>query len=190
MKFNSKTLYAALLVAVVGGAAAYWHYSPYLAIHGMQSAAQEGDAQAFNGYVDYPKLRESIKGQFTVALATSVEQSKAQPGMAALGSAMAMAMINPMVEAMVRPEVVMAAMTRSNLELNPTEGSPGAASTQSRDVSFRNEPKWASARDGFNRFVVYPVKEGETVDERVSAVFVRSGFADWKLSELQMPRLN
>jgi hypothetical protein len=62
-----------LAVAAIGG---YWYWSPYLAVRQLQTAAKEKDADAFNERVDYPKLRESLKGQFSAMLA---EQLGASP---------------------------------------------------------------------------------------------------------------
>lgn len=187
MKSLPKAFCAATIAVLAIGIAGYWHYSPYLAIHGMRSAAQAGDATSFNEYVDYPALRENIKAQFTLAMGESIEESKDQPGLAAMGAALAMAMITPMVDAMVRPEVVIQAMARSNMELQPL---PGAGFGGSRPEEAGYEQKWETRREGLNRFVVYPDIEGEPDDERVSAVFMRSGFATWKLSELRIPKLN
>jgi hypothetical protein len=38
--------------------------------------------------------------------------------------------------------------------------------------------KWVSERDGVNRYIVR--------NDKIALVFVRSGFADWKLSELRL----
>lgn len=64
---TSKALKAAA-AAVVVGIAAYWYWSPLLAIRQMQTAARAGDADTFNDHVDYPRLRESLKGQFSAML--------------------------------------------------------------------------------------------------------------------------
>jgi len=38
-------------------------------------------------------------------------------------------------------------------------------------------PAWVSQREGVNRYIVQ--------NDRIALVFVRNGFADWKLSELR-----
>ena len=56
----------------------YW--SPILALRSLQTAAQDGDAEAFNEHVDYPRLRDSVKGQFSATLAQKLgTEDKAIP---------------------------------------------------------------------------------------------------------------
>jgi hypothetical protein len=66
-----KLLKAAVVVAALA-VPAYWYWSPYHALHSMKAAAQARDADDFNQYVDYPKLRESLKGQFSAMMAESL----------------------------------------------------------------------------------------------------------------------
>jgi hypothetical protein len=54
----------AAVVAVLLGMtalAAYWYWSPLLTMRTMRAAAEEKDADRFNQYVDYARLRESLK---------------------------------------------------------------------------------------------------------------------------------
>ena len=59
IKISKSVLFAILAVILTIGAS--WYWSPFLAIKQMQSAAKVGDADTFNDYVDYPRLRESLK---------------------------------------------------------------------------------------------------------------------------------
>ncbi|UUZ77388.1 DUF2939 domain-containing protein [Polaromonas sp. P1(28)-13] len=62
------------------------------------------DADAFNERVDYPKLRESIKGQLSALLGEQMAKTQdAGNPFAALGSMLGMAMVDRFVDAMVRP---------------------------------------------------------------------------------------
>ena len=114
MAVNTKSLGAAIVlsIAVVGG---YWYYSPYLAIKSMHAAAQKKDAETFNDYVDYPKLRESFKGQFSALVAQKIGQSDSTNGLAVMGAALGLAMANQMIEAMVRPETMMRVMQTTGM---------------------------------------------------------------------------
>lgn len=51
------------LAIVVTGAGAYWHYSPYLALKSMRTAAEQKDAESFNAHdpsIDCPRKRNAI----------------------------------------------------------------------------------------------------------------------------------
>lgn len=178
---TKKAALVAVAIAVAGGGA-YWHYSPYLAIGSMQKAAKAKDADAFNDYVDYPKLRENLKGQMAALMAERMAEAPASSsGFEALGSALALALINPMIDAMARPEVVMAAMARAEVSVqSPVPAEPAEP---------RKEPKWEYERKGANKLVAFATDPEETDETQVGVVFERSGFADWKLTELRLPSL-
>jgi hypothetical protein len=48
------TALAAFAIALLA-LAAYWYWSPFLALKQIQSAARAQDADAFNRHVDYPR---------------------------------------------------------------------------------------------------------------------------------------
>lgn len=184
MTSNSiKTAVAATAVAV----GAYWYWSPVLAIHQMQSAAKAGDADAFNDHVDYPRLRESVKGQFS-AMLTKTMASQPEPGNdfakagTALGTMLGLAMVDRFVDAMVRPEVVMRAIQEGKLV--PKQAEPASASSATDPA---DQVKWTSERKGVDKYIAYAGRAGDTDDQRVAIVLERTGFANWKLTEVRLP---
>ena len=180
----------ALLLAAVIGVAAYWYWSPYLAIRQMQSAAKSGDADAFNDHVDYPRLRESLKGQFSAMIADSMQtSSESKNPFAALGTMLGLAMVEKMVDAMVRPELVMQGMKNGQF-------GPGARRTDSQpsgtpDAQTPKDEKvrWAYDRKGVNKLVAYTQDDTASDGKQVGIVFERTGFANWKLTEIRIPSL-
>lgn len=199
----SKAIRAAAVAAVVA-VAGYWYWSPFLVVRQLQSAAQKKDAEAFNEHVDYPKLRESLKGQFSAMFADKLgkpadsDNDFAKAG-AALGNMIGMAVVNPFVDAMVQPETIMRAMQEG--QLSPRAIQPNDAPLQSTGKSDKQagtEPKedklkWTYQRKGVNKLVAYatdPKKPDETNQEKFGLVLQRSGFADWKLTEVRLPALN
>jgi len=108
---------AALVVAV----GAYWYWSPFLTVYTMRSAAKQHDADAFNDHVDYARLRESLKGQFSAMLAQKmVDSTSSGSGLdrlgGALGSMLGMTLVDRFVDALVRPEMVMQAMAQAQVK--------------------------------------------------------------------------
>jgi hypothetical protein len=183
--------WAGAVVVVAALVAAYWYWSPVLAIRQMQSAAQTGDADAFNEQVDYPKLRESIKGQLA-AMVTGAMATQQAPGNDfakagnALGMMLGMAMVDKMVDAFVRPEVVMRAMQEG--KMSPKKNS-SAESSAHGTAKADKDVVWTSERKGTDKYILSAAMTGEAPENRVSLVLERAGFASWKLTEVRLPSL-
>lgn len=184
---KSNTLRAAVVVAVLA-VAAYWYWSPLLAMHQMREAARAGDADTFNDYVDYPRLRDSLKGQFSSRL-TQQMASEPEPknefakAGAALGSMFAIAMVDKMVDSFVRPETVMRMMQQG--KVMPKRSSSSSASGSTADEA--NQVKWTYERKGVDKLIAYGNEAGQPESARVGVVLERAGFAKWKLTELRLP---
>lgn len=186
---KTKTV-AAVAIVVALSLGAYWHWSPVLALRAMQSAAMSGDADAFNDRVDYPKLRESLKGQMS-ALFTNKLSSQPTPSDnefakagAALGTMLGVAMVDKMVDAFVRPEVVMRAMQEG--KVMPKKGGEAPSGSQPQKEAS-DEANWTSDRNGVDKYIAYVSKPGEPAENRLGLVLERSGFASWKLTEIRLP---
>lgn len=193
-----KTIKSAAIVAVIA-VASYWYWSPYLAVRQMQSAAQTRDADAFNDRVDYPKLRESLKGQFSAMVSEKMGNAEDSGNpFAALGTMLGMAMVNQFVDAMVRPEVMMRAMQDGKLspKANPADDAASSAGSQGNQTNSSNKErhrKWSYERKGTDMLIAYaidPEKPDQANKEKLGVVFQRSGFANWKLTELRLPTPN
>lgn len=178
---KTKPLLAAIAVAAaaVGG---YWYYSPYLVLKSMHEAAQRKDADAFNERVDYPKLRESLKGQFEAMMAEKVGAT--ENGLAAFGVMLGTALVSPMVDALVRPEAVMRAMRNGAVKQEAT-----APSQNAQPETEKKPVQWALERKGFNKVFAYRQQAGKEADKDFGVVLERSGFADWKLTEIRLASL-
>ncbi|SEA89888.1 DUF2939 domain-containing protein [Variovorax sp. YR216] len=194
---KSKSFVAVVLVLLLG-VAAYWYWSPFLALRQLQTAARNGEAEEFNRHVDYPKLRESLKDQFSALVAQKLGTPK-DPGnpLAALGSMIGLGLVNQLVDVMVRPETVMAAMSHGRLAQPapaptpaPGQAAPESSPPRAEGEQTDNKPRWIIDRQGASRitaFAIDPAKPDEPNSERLGLVFERSGFVDWKLTEIRMP---
>ena len=172
-----------LFVAVLG---AYWYFSPHLVLYRMQQAAINGDPDGVNDHIDYPALRESMRGQMAAVMTDKMSELKDNP-FAALGGMMAIAMVNQLVDSMVRPEVMANAMTTGRLKR-----AEGPAATASSDAAGDKPQRvhWSLERKGADRVIARPKDEQGVVDANVPGfVFERRGFADWKLTEIRLPPL-
>jgi hypothetical protein len=185
------------VVVAIAAIAAYWYWSPYLTVWQLQSAAQSKDADAFNRHVDYPQLRESLKGQFSSMFAEKLGQPDndlAKAG-SVVGTLIGMAVVSPFVDAMVRPETMMRAMQDGHLSPKNVPDAPAGASVDRppQAVPNRDAAKWVYRRQGVNRVIAYAndVRQPDQPDaDKLALVLVRSGFANWKLADVRLPALN
>ena len=127
-----------------------------------------------------------MKGQFSARL-TKTMSSQPEPGNdfakagAAFGTMLGLAMVDRFVDAMVRPEVVMRAMQEGKLVPKKDEPASGPYASGPADPV-----KWTSERKGVDKYIAYAGKTGDAGDKRVSIVLERSGFANWKLTEVRL----
>jgi hypothetical protein len=188
IQVNKVTIFA--IVAVICTFAAYWYWSPYLSIRQMQAAAKAKDADGFNDHVDYPKVRESLKGQFSAILTEKMDRTtdSGKP-FSALGNMLGLAMVDKIVDAMVRPEMVMRGM--QNGQFGPRTQQPsGDAGDSSQPGNGKGEkPQWTFERNGLDKLIAYTKDDAEPGEKKVSLVFERNGFFNWKLTEIRMPSI-
>jgi hypothetical protein len=172
----------AAIVLVLLGIAAYWYWSPFLAMRAMQSAAQAHDAPAFNAYVDYPRVRDSLKGQLAAQLTQPAgTPADAHNPMASLGRMMGVAMVDKLVDAMVRPETVMRAMQSGQFG---APAAPGPATAEAPGA----KKKWSWVRVDTGKLIAYPDDgSASPIEQKMQIVFERSGFARWQVTDVRMP---
>lgn len=189
-----RTLVAVLAVLVAGVSAAYWWASPYLAVRRMVEAARAGDAGTLSRHIDYPRVRAGLKSQLIARLDASADE---QPGernpLAGWGRAMGRAMVEPVVDTLVRPTMVMLALRQGVLVVPAVQApaspalpnTPPAAPVPGPDRD--GSRSWTYQREGAHRLVASPrPRPGET-QQPMSLVLERSGFAEWRLVELRLP---
>lgn len=164
------------LAPVIVLAAASWLYAtPYLAVNGMRSAAEARDAQRLSGYVDFPALKENLKGSLNAKITGDVRASDNPLG--AMGSALGAMLINPMVDMFVTPEAIAQLMRGQKPKLAGNSGGDGRPGAKAET---------RMGYEGVNRFVVSVRKEGGD-GEPVAMVMQRNGLASWKLVALRLP---
>jgi hypothetical protein len=129
-------------------------------------------------------IRWAVFLQFAALLADQAGKSASsgnpyeQAG-TALGGLLGKPMLDGLVDALVRPEAVMRLMAEAKVEPKPS--APPATPVGKRDVT------WTHERKGVDKLIAYASQDGKSSEERMGAVFERSGFATWKLTEVRLP---
>jgi hypothetical protein len=155
--------------ALVVTSAAYLYFTPHLAFRELERAARRGDTAALAQRVDFPALRQSVKGQ----LKARIDRAAAQHPhpLAALGSALAGAFSEPAVDAVVTPDNL-ARMLRGET-IGGVQGP--TLHLESSNVELRYV--------GLDRFeaTTAPAPDGFTL------TLTRNGWFDWKLVDVVLP---
>ena len=173
---QKRSSFSTLLVLAVLFAGVWLYFTPYLAMNKLQKAARQGDEQAMAELVDFPALRESVKGNVRSAVEHSVSRDRNPIGV--LGGILAGAVAGPVVDAMVTPQGIAAL----------TEGErPGQRHDRDGDSRLRvKNVKVKRGYEGFDLFVVHFVSKDDG-HERMALLMRREGITRWRLSGICVP---
>ncbi len=167
---NGKWKIAAVAAAlVVIGFGALWYFeSPAWTLKGMKDAAQSNDSDALNAYIDYPALQDNLRAELTARMVADAQKDKS--GFGALGTAVGSAIMGPLIDELVSP-----AGLRAALFANRQENMLSSASA----LHVPKEP--VIVRRNFSEFLV-------TARDRPNSglVFKRHGLS-WMLSGVELP---
>jgi len=158
---NGKSI---VLVAAAGVVLllAYAWASPYLALGGIRKAILNNNPTVLERYVDFPRVRDSLKAQLNAAMMEEVQKDDTR--FAALGMALATNLINSVVDAYVTPEGLASVGTSQE----PKKGDLAAIQ------------QWQIKRQGFSRVLIHP--KDNPYD---GLVMERQGMS-WKVVRLQI----
>lgn len=176
-----------MLAAAFGG----WYFaSPGYALMSLHDAVKAGDADAMDNHIDFVAVRDSLKSSIKAKMAEEVAVTDADP-MAALGMAMADALLDPIIDGILTPEG-MAAMIARRREMDDKEnvaGSTGSAVKQTGNPdassapsdSKGQTPNYEIEREGLSKFTVTFPDDPEAP----ALIFMRDGLS-WKLSDIDI----
>lgn len=157
---SKQWLWVAIAAMVLGFA--YFWFSPFLALRGLQRAIATNNASAVSRYVDFPRVRESLKSDLNRAFMREVEKDTTGFG------ALALAFVGPMVD-----RVIDAYVTPEGLASVGTGEEPGQADTQ-------NVTHWRIKRRGLSEAFIH-AKD----NPNEGLVMERQGLG-WKVVRLQI----
>lgn len=174
MSSSAKALAAVVLAAL----AAWFLMAPHLVVNRMREAAREHDAAKLSNDVDFPALKDSLKSAFSTRLAARADKEKGSSPFAALGTAVAAAFVDPMIDAMVTPgslEMLLNGARPEHGKLGQGEREPSGAEV---DLSM--------AYEDIDSFVVSVRRKGDS-GKPVEFVLHREGLLTWKLAAIRLP---
>lgn len=157
--------------------AIYLYASPYIALYNIKNAAEQKDADKLSGYIDFPSVKQSIKDQVKAAMVEKLAASDEQDGFEALGTMLAAAMIDPIVDGVVTPDGVALMLQGQELDFGlddkTTKDEPKVKDT---DIDYK------AGYLSFNRFKVQIIDADDT-DESLDVIMHRDGLS-WKVTRI------
>ena len=171
-----RTKWLAALAILLGlTAATWWFASPWWTLRAMRAAAAAHDEPALSAHVDYPALREDLKGELMKQVTAD---GRGTEGLGSIGAAIATAIAGPIIDAAVTPKGV-EAMFRAEEAKDKAASSSALSTTLPRAPDARDKSE--IMRDGFDQFRVKGRDPGSA-----TLVFHRDGLA-WKLAGIDLP---
>ncbi|MEQ6290868.1 DUF2939 domain-containing protein [Vogesella sp. GCM10023246] len=159
----------------------WFYYTPYLAVQGMQDAAQERNATKLARYVDFPVVKENLKAELNGQM---LQKLQGNP-LAAVGVVFAGAMVNAMVDAIVSPQGL-AMMMQGEKPLSTTTAEATAPGSQDDQANTSNKIETKMGYDGLSQFIV-KVYQRDKPEQAINLVLQRHNLVSWQLAEIRLP---
>jgi hypothetical protein len=160
---------------------ALWIYlSPYVAVWNLKEAARTGNIEALSEGVDFQALRESLKAELSSHLAgeTPHKGSEEDAGFALLGNAFAGALAGVVIDQIATPQGI----------VNLIQGKKTVLDDVDPLTLWNGTGRISTGYESLDRFDVRIFQP----DSKAPMVLVwrRSGFINWRFSEVHIPNLN
>lgn len=157
--------------------AIYLYASPYIALYNIKNAAEQKDADKLSGYIDFPSVKQSVKDQVKAAMVEELAASDEQDGFEALGTMLAAAMIDPLVDGLVTPDGVALMLQGQKLDFDSSnDSSEDKAKINNEDIDYK------AGYLSFNRFKVQII-DADDSDESLDVIMHRDGLS-WKVTRI------
>ncbi|SJN36297.1 DUF2939 domain-containing protein [Psychrobacter sp. JB385] len=157
--------------------AIYLYASPYIALYNIKNAVEQKDADKLSGYIDFPSVKQSIKDQVKAAMVEELAASDEQDGFEALGTMLAAAMIDPLVDGLVTPDGVALMFQGQNLDFDSSnDSSEDKAKINNEDIDYK------AGYLSFNQFKVQII-DADDSDESLDVIMQRDGLS-WKVTRI------
>ncbi|MFK7896362.1 MAG: DUF2939 domain-containing protein [Myxococcota bacterium] len=178
------------IVVVACLAAAYFWFSPVVALSGFRTAIEEEDAAGLEDRVDFPAVRTSLKAEFNAQILAGSPKGVAENPLGAFAIGLASKVVDGIVDASVTP-AGLAQLARGHSKTPSTAGGRHEGRGRRGETSSTTEEEqgelFADARmdrETLSRFSVWVPNDD---DEELRFVFRRRGIS-WWLTAIELPR--
>lgn len=157
--------------------AIYLYASPYLVLNSIKNAAQQGDADKLSGYIDFPSVKQSMKDQVKAAMVEELAASDEQDGFEALGTMLAAAMIDPLIDGLVTPDGVALMIQGQKLDFDLNNDKP-----EDKPKAKNEDTDYKAGYLSFNRFKVQII-DADDPNESLDVIMHRD-WLSWKVTRI------
>lgn len=151
--------------------------SPYWAARQLFAAAGSGNVDQIEAAVDFPAVRESLKGQLTIALTEKFEEDQGDNPFKGLGTLLMPTIVQHTIDTFITPDGIAEIVKRGQLERKK-----GKSAAPEPDLSY--DYGWRS----LDRFGITIRAKDVPVERAPVIVLERRGLFTWKMIRLQVPK--
>lgn len=177
-----KKLLTGVVIAAVVVFAAVWALSPVLAGQAIIRAAERGDETALERLVDFPALRESMKGELNDLLVTEMRNDPrvVENGLGGLTTMLAPMFISGTVDTVVTPQGVAAMVT--------TAQAPDADGTTPPEPATEREGPDLHKAWGYRSMDLFAITltDRDRPEHSLALLLERRGLFKWQLAAVDL----
>lgn len=206
-----------IIILIIVLVAALYYATPYIAVYSLKNAADKKDLQKVEKYIDFDSLKADFKTKMRTIISNGLEyrakeNTDQSDAIGALGQVIANALIDPLVNSLVTPEIISAIIRGEkpenglndikttpdaqseqiiNKEGQPVATAPAAASTAPvvAEEKKKRNVKIIPGYSGVNHFHI-KVTDLNDKDSEVTFVMRREGLIGWKIYQAEIPALD
>ena len=171
---------------------AYYAASPWLTVNKLKQAFEKKDTRQIEKIVDFPELREDFKEIAKATVMKNAAKELEGNPFAALGMMMANALIDPLIDSVISPAGLQALLSTGEMSVQPSDvlnENNSWSSKESTTEEFKPSPDLSVKMNytDLNEFKI-ELSNKKVIAEPISLFMEREGFADWKVTGIDIPR--
>ena len=171
---------------------AYYAASPWLTVNKLKQAFEKKDTRQIEKIVDFPELREDFKEVAKATVMKNAAKELEGNPFAALGMMMANALIDPLIDSVISPAGLQALLSTGEMSVQPSDvlnENNSWLSKESTTEEFKPSPDLSVKMNytDLNGFKI-ELSNKKVIAEPISLFMEREGFADWKVTGIDIPQ--
>ena len=161
-------------------------------VNKLKQAFEKKDTRQIEKIVDFPELREDFKEVAKATVMKNAAKELEGNPFAALGMMMANALIDPLIDSVISPAGLQALLSTGEMSVQPSDvldENNSWSSKESTTEEFKPSPDLSIKMNytDLNEFKI-ELSNKKVIAEPISLFMEREGFADWKVTGIDIPQ--